>query len=229
MSVRKPKSGQVSVSAQQAEITVLAGVNGAGKSSIGGAHLRASGSEYFNPDEVAAMLRTRNPGLTPQEANAIAWQKGKELLEQAIAQGSHFTFETTLGGKTITEILIDAAKKGVLIRIWYAGLESVELHLQRVARRVKKGGHDIPESDIRKRWSSSYSTLIRLIPHVATLSVFDNSLERDPATGTAPEPGMVLAINERRLTFPNSTQVGKTPQWAKPIVYAAYKHFGPGL
>ncbi|MDD5260234.1 MAG: hypothetical protein PHD76_00130 [Methylacidiphilales bacterium] len=62
------------------------------------------------------------------------------FLEQAIAKGSHFTFETTLGGKTITDILIDAAKKGAVIRIWYAGLESLELHLQRVASRVKKGG-----------------------------------------------------------------------------------------
>ena len=101
-----------------------------------------------------------------------------------------------------------------------------ELHLQRVAQRVKKGGHDIPESDIRKRWSSSHSNLIRLIPHVATLNVFDNSLERDPATGAAPEPRLVLAICERSLTYPNQAQVGKTPQWAKPIVYAAYKHFG---
>lgn len=209
-----------------AEITVLAGVNGAGKSSIGGAYLRASGAEYFNPDEVARTARTANPGMTQTEANAYAWTEGKKRLEAAIAGGSDFAFETTLGGGTITRLLLEAAKKGAVVRIWFAGLDSVESHLKRVAARVRKGGHDIPESDIRKRWVGSHANLIRLIPHVTDLRVFDNSAERDPASGEAPEPQLVLAIEERKLSYPTVEQLGDTPQWAKPIVFAAYQHFG---
>jgi predicted ABC-type ATPase len=55
-------------------IYVLAGVNGAGKSSIGGAAIRASGADYYNPDEAARELMVTQPGLTLAEANAAAWQ-----------------------------------------------------------------------------------------------------------------------------------------------------------
>jgi len=209
-----------------AEITVLAGVNGAGKSSIGGAYLRANGAEYFNPDEVARSVRAASPGMSQAEANAYAWTEGKKRLEAAIAAGTDFAFETTLGGGTITRLLLEAAAQGAVVRIWFAGLDSVEAHLKRVAARVSKGGHDIPESDIRKRWVGSHANLIRLIPHVTDLRVFDNSAEHDPANGEAPEPRLVLAIEDKRLSYPSADELAKTPQWAKPIVFAAYRHFG---
>ena len=224
MTARKGASGRPV--SRRAEITVLAGVTGAGKSSIGGAHLREHGAEYFNPDEVARTAMAASPGLGQRDANAFAWQEGKRRLEAAIADGSAFTFETTLGGETITRLLVEAAIQGAVVRIWFAGLESVELHLQRVAARVKKGGHDIPESDIRRRWVGSHANLIRLIPHVTDLRVYDNSVERDPATGAPPEPRLVLCIEEQRLTFPPADRLGDTPQWAKPIVFAACRHFG---
>lgn len=211
---------------ERAAITVLAGVNGAGKSSIGGAYLREQGSEYYNPDEAARAAIMASPGLSQQAANAYAWKEGKQRLETAIAEGSAFTFETTLGGETITRLLIEAAIQGTPLRIWFAGLESIDLHLRRVAARVRKGGHDIPESDIRKRWVGSHANLIRLIPYVTDLRVYDNSVERDPATGVQPEPRLVLAIEGKRLTYPPPERLAETSQWAKPIVVAAFRYFG---
>lgn len=211
---------------RRAEITVLAGVNGAGKSSIAGAHLRSRGAEYFNPDEVARAMMAASPGLGQTEANAQAWSEGKKRLETAISCRSHFVFESTLGGKSITDLLIGAAGGGAVVKIWYAGLESVELHLRRVAARVKKGGHDIPEGDIRRRWDGSRANLVRLIPHVTTLKIYDNSLERDPHDGVTPEPRLVLAIEGKRLVYPSPEEVAATPQWAKPVVFEAFRHFG---
>ena len=66
-------------------LTILAGVNGAGKSSVGGQALRESGAEYFNPDEQARLLRGKQPNLTQEKANAISWAYGKAKLEEAIA------------------------------------------------------------------------------------------------------------------------------------------------
>lgn len=204
-------------------ITVLAGVNGAGKSSIGGAFLRQSGGAFFNPDEVARKLRATSPGLSQAEANAAAWKKGKDLLVAAIESGTDFALETTLGGETITNLLIEAAKQGTQVQIWYAGLENVELHLRRVAARVKIGGHNIPESDIRRRWIGSHQNLIRLIPWVTMLLVYDNSAEGDPASGATPAPKLVLRIIDRTRQFPDEEDLAGTPQWAKPIVAAAYR------
>lgn len=205
-------------------LTVLAGVNGAGKSSVGGKALRESGAEYFNPDEHAHRLRAQQPHLAREKANAIAWAYGKTKLETAIANGTDFTFESTLGGKSITRLLIQAAQTSHQLEIWFVGLASVELHLARVARRVARSGHPIPEADIRKRWIGSHENIIRLIPFATTLRVFDNSAEVS-ARG-APEPILLLSIQDGELAYPAPPQLESIPTWAKPIVAAAYKHFG---
>ena len=204
-------------------LTVLAGVNGAGKSSVGGKMLNKAGAEYFNPDVYAHQLRA-GVSLTQVKANAIAWTYGKDKLEEAIAKGADYTFESTLGGKTITTLLIDAAKHGHQLEIWFVGLESVELHLQRVAKRVAKGGHPIPESDIRQRWIGSHENIIRLITYVTTLRVFDNS--REVPDDETPDPTLLLSIQDSQLAYPGPEALSATPTWAKPIVAAAYQYFG---
>lgn len=204
-------------------ITVLAGVNGAGKSSVGGAYLLERGGAFYNPDAVARAAREASPTLTAEEANAFAWRRGKELLESAIENRTDFNFETTLGGESITRLLLEAATQGATLNIWYAGLARVELHIQRVAGRVKIGGHPIPEADIRKRWTGSRLNLVKLLPHVINLRVYDNSAERDPHAGEAPEPKLVLSVSNRAIDFPGPDEVKNTPEWSKPIVVAAFK------
>jgi predicted ABC-type ATPase len=202
-------------------IYVLAGVNGAGKSSIGGAMLRAAGADYFNPDEAARALIAANPGLDQVKANAAAWRQGKRLLEKAIRERLDFAFETTLGGSTMTRLLGDAASQGIEVRIWYVGLASPEEHVARVAQRVSQGGHDIPATTIRRRWRHSRQNLIQLLPKLAELRVYDNSADADPAAGDAPEPCLVLHLADGEIVGPSD--LSATPQWAKPIVAAALK------
>src|ERR1043166_5576248 len=94
-------------------IWVLAGTNGAGKSSIGGAMIRAAGADYFNPDEAARKIRSADGTLTQAEANGLAWQLGKRLLERAISERKTSAFESTLGATTIPGLLLRAARDGV--------------------------------------------------------------------------------------------------------------------
>lgn len=206
-----------------ARIAVLAGTNGAGKSSIAGAALRGAGGTYFNPDEVTQDIRTARSDLSAAEANSLAWQQSVHRLREAIAKGTDYTFETTLGGNTVTRLLIQAANEGHELAIWYCGLDSPERHLVRVASRVAKGGHDIPEAKIRARYDASRANLVKLIPHVARLSVYDNSIEADPHTGNQPAPALVLAIAHAKIQFPSLDQLTGTPAWAKPLIAAAYK------
>jgi predicted ABC-type ATPase len=202
-------------------IHVLAGVNGAGKSTIGGAAIRAFGGEYYNPDEAARRLMAARPGLNRSEANAAAWHQGRRLLERAIAERLDFAFESTLGGNTIPKLLAQAAAKGAEVHVWYIGLASAELHIARVAARVRSGGHDIPEHDIRRRYEHSRLNLVHLLPRLASLRVYDNSAEADPAKGKTPEPVPVLHLEQRRIMNPGD--LARAPAWAKPIVAAALK------
>ena len=119
-------------------IYVLAGTNGAGKSSIGGAAIRERGADYFNPDEATRRIRLANPRISEREANSAAWHEGKRLLEDAIAERSTLAFETTLGGETITGLLLRALAEGIEVRIWHIGLATPELHVARVRARVSR-------------------------------------------------------------------------------------------
>jgi predicted ABC-type ATPase len=204
-----------------ARLYVLAGVNGAGKSSIGGATIRASGADYYNPDEAARTLRAAHPGIDQVRANSLAWQQGKRLLERAIDERLDFAIETTLGGSTMLQLLVHAAALGMEVRVWYVGLLNAEGHIERVRQRVRAGGHDIPEADIRRRYRHSRQNLVRLLPVLTELRVYDNSAEADPAAGHAPRPVLVLHVRQRRIVAPDD--VASTPEWAKPIVAAALK------
>jgi predicted ABC-type ATPase len=108
-------------------IYVLAGTNGAGKSSLMGAMLVQQGVEYFDPDRAAQRILSANRdpanrgpanrGISQVEANSAAWYEGKRLLERAIVEGLSFAFETTLGGKTIVNLLDQALSEGIEVRI----------------------------------------------------------------------------------------------------------------
>ena len=202
-----------------AQIRVLAGVNGAGKSSIVGATIRDKGGEYYNPDEAAREIMAANPGLGQTEVNAAAWEQGRKLLERAIDQGLDFTFETTLGGNTMPGLLAEATKRGVEVHVFYVGLGSADAHIERVRQRVRAGGHDIPEADIRRRYRHSLINLVKLLPALTELRVYDNSATADPATGQAPQPVLVLHMERGRIVGPSD--LTSTPAWAKPIVAAA--------
>jgi predicted ABC-type ATPase len=207
--------------AKKACIYVLAGTNGAGKSSVFGEMATIAGAEYFTPDDATRLILDANPGATLAEANGEAWQQGKRLLERAIADRLDYMFETTLGGETFVGLLQKALAAGVRVRVSYVGLASPELHIARVAARVAKGGHDIPEARIRHRYDRGREHLIELLPNLTEMKLHDNSAEADPDAGKVPRPKLVLHMVTGRIKeMCNATQV---PEWAKPIVAVALK------
>jgi len=199
-------------------IYVLAGVNGAGKSCVGENTFQGEGSHVFNPDTVAAQIKALHPDISSTLANAHGWQIGKELLESAIAEGRDYRFETTLGGNTITSLLEKAAKQGHRVNVWFCGLASPELHIQRVKKRAARGGHDIPVEKIHQRWRSSRENLIRLLPRIHHLRLYDNSFEADPVAGHRPRPVLLLEMREQKITAPDD--LSGAPEWAQPIMAA---------
>ncbi|WP_394005152.1 AAA family ATPase [Luteimonas sp. WGS1318] len=202
---------------------VLAGVNGAGKSSVGGHLLARAGLTWFNPDDFARALAART-GCTLPEANAAAWQEGMRRLDVALAAGYDHAFETTLGGHTVPARIARAARTHDVL-MWFCGLGSVEQHIARVAARVAVGGHAIPEADIRARWMRARENLVVLMPHLARLQVWDNS--RDVARGASvPDPRLLLEMVDGRLLQPDADDaeaLRATPAWAQPLLGAALR------
>jgi predicted ABC-type ATPase len=86
---------------------------------------------------------------------------------------------------------------------------------------VRRGGHDISEKDIRRRYEHSRLNLIHLMPRLAALRVYDNSVEADPAAGKKPAPLLVLHTEKGKIL--NHRDLARSPEWAKPIVATALK------
>ena len=200
-------------------VYVLAGVNGAGKSSLGGRALAQSGLTWFNPDAYARDWSVLT-GCPLAEANGIAWQEGVRRLDKAIVQGRDHAFETTLGGNSIAARL-RAATVTHDVAMWFCGLDSPERHIARVRLRVAGGGHDIPSAKIHERYVSSLSNLIALLPHLSQLQVYDNSVDAKPGAHV-PDPRLLLQMEEQGISWPTDIDGFKAiPDWAKPIMEAA--------
>ena len=198
-------------------ITVLAGTNGAGKSSIGGAQLEAACAPFYNPGIATRELMAVNLKMTLDEANAVAWRIGKGRLETAIETRTHFNLETTLGGTTIARLLRKAHANGLRVRVWYCGLRNAELHIARVRARVLRGGHDIAEQKIRERYDASRNNLCSILPSIDELLLYDNSDDADPHAGRVPRPVQLLHFRNGKIVKLASAM----PAWAKPIAAVA--------
>ncbi|MEO8938878.1 MAG: zeta toxin family protein [Burkholderiaceae bacterium] len=200
---------------------VLAGVDGAGKSSIAGATFRTHGADYFDPDQLARQLAHSDPALSLTEADGLARLQGTRLIERAIAGRLDHAFETTLGARTVPRLVAEAAAAGFSVHVWYAGLTNPELHLLRVKSRAAAVGHAIAEDVIRRRFQHSRLNLIELLPCLAALRLYDNSAESDPASGVAPRPRLLLHVQHGDVVGPDN--LSATPDWARPIVVAALR------
>ena len=87
--------------------------------------------------------------------------------------------------------------------------------------RVAAGGHAIPEAKIRERYQTALQNLITLLPYLAHLQVYDNSVEAAPGK-SVPDPVLVAEMHAGKLKWPATLKsLRGTPQWAKPLLEAA--------
>lgn len=102
---------------------------------------------------------------------------GKEavkLITSCLEKGVDFTQETTLSGKKTLKTIIKAKEKDYYIRLFYVAVSSAEESLTRIGNRVKKGGHDIPSEDVKRRFSKRYDDILAILPYCSEVHFYDN-------------------------------------------------------
>jgi len=153
---------------------VVAGVNGAGKSTFAESFLpnEANCFYFVNADMIAKGISPLRPESAGVEAGKILFRK----IEEYSNNGITFAFESTLSGTGHLRRIKDLKEKGYRIVIYYIRLVSEELAIERVTCRVKEGGHNVPETDIRRRFTRSWENFTKLYRNLADeWIVFDNS------------------------------------------------------
>jgi len=129
--------------------------------------------EFVNCDEIAKGL---NP-LNPDSAKIAAGRLMLPRIRRLIAHDADFAIETTLATKSYHALVKGAQEKGYDVKLLYFWLQSPELALQRVAERVKNGGHNVEEHIVRRRYSAGIRNLFKLyLPVVDYFILIDNSI-----------------------------------------------------
>jgi predicted ABC-type ATPase len=155
---------------------VLAGVNGAGKTTAAPRLLREALNVplFTNADAIAH-------GLNAFDVETVAADAGRIMLERLRALAAarrSFAFETTLSGRAYAPWLGELVRAGYAVHLFYYWLRSPELAIARVALRVRAGGHHVPDKTVRRRYGRSVRNFLELYqPVVTTWQVYDNSTD----------------------------------------------------
>ncbi len=156
------------------QIHIIAGPNGAGKSS----HARVTllpdflkSKAFVNADEIAKFLSPQNPEKSAIEAGRLMLNKMEFLMNQ----GADFAFETTLAARSYIKLIDQAHEIGYKINLIFLVLQSPELAKIRVQNRVAKGGHNIEESVIDRRFLRGRDNLKDYLSVVDTALIYEAS------------------------------------------------------
>ncbi|WP_240421995.1 zeta toxin family protein [Paenibacillus periandrae] len=180
---------------------VFAGNNGSGKSTVRNLIIDRIGiSVNIDPD---ALARRINP-LYPETARVSAGKEAIRLARDCIQNHRDFSIETTLSGGYAIRLMQEARAKNFEITMFYVGLGDPNLNIERVAIRVRNGGHHIPSKDILNRHHSSIQNLLNHLYLANDLLVIDNS---------ALNGEIVLEAANGKLKY----QDPKLPEWVLPI------------
>ncbi len=147
-------------------VYIIAGPNGSGKTTFALNYLPviAGCRNFINADLLAH-------GLSPLSVDTAAMQAGRLFLKQIALQitlGVDFAFETTLSGLSYVQLLGKLRQKGYRFHLYFLWVPEATLAIKRVAQRVKRGGHHIPNHVIKRRYQKG---IFNLFHHY--LSVLD--------------------------------------------------------
>ena len=160
-------------------VLILAGPNGAGKSTAAASMLWSplGISEFVNADVIAQ-------GLSGFNAEGVAMQAGRVMLtrlKQLAAARASFAFETTLASRNFAPWVGALRRGGYAFDLYFFWLPSPDLAVQRVAARVRAGGHGVPEETIRRRYDRGLRNFFRVyLPLASTWYFYDSSADSGP-------------------------------------------------
>lgn len=158
---------------------VIAGPNGSGKTTFARKYLKnyLFYGEFVNADLISQGISPLNPEKAAMEAGKLMLRKIKSLAVKKI----DFSFETTLAGRAYLNIFREIRKNGYRIDVVYLYIPAPDFSIQRIRERVKHGGHNVEDADVRRRFYRGLYNLFNVYWDIADgIEILDNS-------GLAPE------------------------------------------
>ena len=174
------------------EIIIIAGANGVGKTTFARAFLREYDYEFLNADEIAKSLSAKNPQSRKISAGKLFFQK----LKSAVTDNKSLLIESTLAGRYLQKFLANLNRENYQITIIFLFADSPEILIERIAERAKKGGHFVPDEDVKRRLTRGKENFWRIYKDLAdSWSLFYN-MNDDFKKIAAGEDNKIVLIDE---------------------------------
>lgn len=163
-------------------VTIIGGPNGTGKSTVAPRLMAEFGTRLFlNADLIAKALNPHDPAAAAVQAGRIMHQQ----MSAARERRESFALETTLSGLSLRNSISRLQQSGYFVRLAFLWVPSPEINVQRVAIRVRHGGHFVPDEDVRRRFGRSIHNFERVYRRIVPQwRVYDARLPA--ATGDLP-------------------------------------------
>jgi predicted ABC-type ATPase len=158
------------------QLWILAGGNGAGKTTFYNLFLEPKGMKLVNADIVAKAISPENPESVSYEAAYVV----ERIRAQLLAQDVSFCFETVFSHVSKIDFVANAKARSYEVILVYIHLAAAELNEARVYQRVTEGGHHVPADKIRIRIPRTMQHISSVLPLVSEARLLDNSYRNDP-------------------------------------------------
>ena len=182
------------------QVWVLAGGNGAGKTTFYHSQLKPFGLPFINADSIAEELYPEAPESHSYDAAKIAAHMRVELL----AKGESFCFETVFSHPSKIDFVAQAKANGYEVVLVLIHLDNLELNLARIAQRVKEGGHAVPAEKVESRIPRTLEHIKTVIPLCDQVYVLGNQSYESPFEKIATLSHSVLTLHSDEI--PNWVQ-----------------------
>jgi predicted ABC-type ATPase len=182
-------------------LIMLAGSNGAGKSTFYKAHLSEISAPFINADVLAKQYN-----VTSYKAAEMAALLRKQMVNQKQSFITETVLSDPIGAKI--EFLKKAEQEGFDVKLIFIGIPSPTFSAQRVARRVHEGGHDVPLEKINTRFERTLLNLQRAVKTLKSVWIYDNSSSDNPYR-------LILEYKDQVLVY---GPIPPIPDWAKRII-----------
>ena len=147
--------------------TIIGGVNGVGKSSL-------TGVLAAENDDLGVIIDTDKITASLGGDKIKGGKAAIERINNSLKMGINFTQETTLSGSRTLKTIKKARELNYFIRLYYVGVNSVDESIKRIKNRVEKGGHNIPDNDVMRRYNKRFEDLAIILPYCNEVRFYDN-------------------------------------------------------
>ena len=182
---------------------LFAGVNGAGKSTLYNSEKLDNdikNSIRINTDEIVKKI-----GIWKNNSDQIRAAKiAINLRNECFQYDKSFNEETTLTGKTILKTINKAKELGYELQLFYVGVNNPEIAKERIKIRVEKGGHNIENDVVEKRYYESLTNLKGIISKFDKVYLYDNSKKYKN----------IFSFSNNKILFKSNESIS----WAKEVI-----------